>query len=450
MNNSLIEKYNVAGPRYTSYPTVPHWKQEPMPTDDYIIRVQRAFAETNEKRGISLYIHLPFCTHLCHYCGCNVRHTNRYDAAMPYLMRVLKEWKMYLNLFGDRPRIQEVHIGGGTPTFYSAEDLGFLMQLILSDAELMPGAELSFEAHPENTTRAHLKVLHKLGFRRISFGIQDFDLVVQEKINRIQSPELVAEVVAMTREVGFESINFDLIYGLPLQTEASIRQTLTIVNQLRPDRIAYYSYAHVPWKKGIQRKFDESDLPSGAAKLALYELGKRLFAESGYTDIGMDHFALPTDSLFKASEEGTLHRNFMGYTTNQTQLMIGLGASSISDSWDAFAQNHKSIRSYEKAIDNGELPIVRGHLLSPFDMLIRKHILALMCQFETSWKAGNQYMELCLSKLTEMEADKLIERYEHGLRITEKGKPFVRNVCMGFDPHLVANTHKSRIFSSTV
>lgn len=453
MNNNLVQKYNVPGPRYTSYPTVPYWEQEPLDENEWKTRVKGTFKATNTEEGIAVYIHLPFCSNMCHYCGCNVRFTQNHKVEEPYLKRVLQEWNMYLDLFEEKPNIAELHLGGGTPTFFSPENLETLLNGIFAGANLKPNAELSFEAHPGNTTKAHLETLYSLGFRRLSFGIQDFDPKVQEMINRIQPVEMVEEVVGHARAVGFESINFDLIYGLPLQTEDSVRDTLKEVRRMQPDRIAFYSYAHVPWIKGIQRKFTEDDLPKGEEKRRLYELGKELFEAAGYVEIGMDHFALKSDSLYKALQDGNLHRNFMGYTTTTTDLMVGLGVSSISDSWDAFAQNYKTIRQYEKALDEGKFPIFRGHLLNAEDKVIRRHILNLMCKMETEWHNESLQVEALyngLEKLGEMEKDGLLIHTPYAMQVTEKGRPFVRNICMAIDARLNRNQPQTRIFSTTI
>lgn len=453
MNNELTRKYNVPGPRYTSYPTVPYWEDEGFTAEGYIDRLKATFEATNNTEGISLYIHLPFCSNMCTYCGCNVRFTQNHKFENPYIERLLKEWNMYLDVLGEKPRISQLHLGGGTPTFFSPDNLKYLIENIFNGAERAEGAELSFEAHPGSTSDEHLITLYDLGFRRLSLGIQDFDPKVQAVINRIQPVEMVEPVVRKARELGYESINFDLIYGLPLQTLDSVRQTLVEVEQLRPDRIAFYSYAHVPWIKGMQRQFTESDLPQGEEKRALYELGKELFEKAGYKEIGMDHFALEEDSLYQAYHRKDLHRNFMGYAIQPSQVMIGLGVSSIGDSWTAFGQNEKVLRKYEKAIDEGRFPLMRGHMLTEEDEILRRHILDLMCHFETSWDAGDmRYEEInqWLNDLTEMVDDGLV-KYEAGrIVVLEAGRPFVRNICMVLDARLRDKMPENRIFSQTV
>jgi oxygen-independent coproporphyrinogen III oxidase len=449
----LIKKYNVAGPRYTSYPTVPYWNEIPPTIEQWVSSVKKAFEESNSKDGLSLYLHLPFCESLCTYCGCNTRITINHNVEDPYINSLLKEWKMYRKLFSEIPRIKEIHLGGGTPTFFSATNLKKLIEGTLKDTIICSDAEFSFEAHPNNTNEIHLKTLYGLGFRRLSLGIQDFDIKVQTIVNRIQPFENVERVLNLARKIGYTSVNFDLIYGLPLQTRKSVIDTINKVNILKPDRIAFYSYAHVPWIKPGQRKFSEADLPVDEEKRALYEIGKEKFSENGYVEIGMDHFALKSDSLFKAAEEGKLHRNFMGYTHSYTQLMIGLGVSSISDTWYAYGQNVKKVEEYYELIDKGVLPIFKGHQLTEEDLIIRKHILNIMCRFETEWKDKKMQCNAvyqAVEKLAEMERDKLIEILPYELKVKKSARPFIRNICMAFDAKLWRSLPKTQIFSSTV
>ena len=309
MNHELLDKYNIPAPRYTSYPTVPYWQPEPPAQTAWIKTVQKAFTENNE---ISLYIHLPYCENLCTYCGCNKRITKNHAVELPYIDTVLAEWKMYLNILKhfsvkmylnilpEKPVIREIHLGGGTPTFFSPENLHYLLSNILNDAKIAEEYAFSFEAHPASTTYEHLKTLADLGFKRISIGVQDFDQEILKIINRHQSYEQVKAAVDMSRELGYESINFDLIFGLPLQTPQNIIDNFEKLKVLKPDRIAFYSYAHVPWVKPSQRAYSEKDLPLGADKRKLYELGRELLEKMGYHEIGMDHFALENDELYIA------------------------------------------------------------------------------------------------------------------------------------------------------
>ncbi|MBP6040082.1 MAG: oxygen-independent coproporphyrinogen III oxidase [Flavobacterium sp.] len=454
MQPSLVQKYNIPGPRYTSYPTVPYWNEELFHVADWKATVLQSFNESNNSEGISLYIHLPFCESLCTFCGCNKRITKRHEVEHPYIEAVLKEWKLYCDLFPNKPIIKEIHLGGGTPTFFSAEHLEILINGLFLTASKAENYEFSFEGHPNNTTRQQLQKLYDLGFRRVSFGVQDYSKKVQEAIHRFQPFHNVAKVTFWAKEIGYTSIGHDLIFGLPFQTLEDVIDTIDKTKSLQPDRLAFYSYAHVPWIKGNgQRGFNDADLPQDDEKRQLYEEGKKLLAKNGYHEIGMDHFALENDSMFVSAKKGNLHRNFMGYTASKTQLMIGLGVSSISDSWYAFAQNEKTIEDYYARLEQNELPLLKGHLLTTEDLIIRKHILNLMCQFETCWNDSQmQFIELpmILNQLEEMEHDGLIEIKEHKLSITEKGKPFVRNVCMAFDLHLMRKAPETKLFSMTI
>lgn len=449
----LVQKYNVPGPRYTSYPTVPYWNADSFSGKKWNSSVLKAFGESSEE-GISVYIHLPFCESMCTFCGCHKRITKRHEVETPYISSVLKEWELYVNLLGTRPKIKELHLGGGTPTFFSPKNLKMLMNGITRLSKKIEDIDFSFEGHPNNTTKEHLQALYDVGFRRVCFGVQDYNLTVQRAINRIQPFENVKNVTEWAREIGYTSVGHDIIYGLPFQYCSDVENTIAKTNALKPDRIAFYSYAHVPWLKGNgQRGYKESDLPSSVEKKAQYELGKRMLSDFGYKDVGMDHFALPTDSLCKALENGTLHRNFMGYTPSKTKLMIGLGVSSISDSWYGFAQNVKNVEEYENLVSHGVIPIFRGHLLSTEDEILRRHILNIMCQFETEWNPLEEQVvdfENIVANLSELKNDGLVEISNNKIKVTDKGRPFVRNISMAFDLQMHRNKPDTRIFSMTV
>lgn len=453
---SLIQKYNIPGPRYTSYPTVPFWDAAEFSTKKWLHSFQKSFAESNLSEGISVYIHLPFCESLCTFCACHKHITKRHEVEEEYLETVLKEWELYLKLLHEKPIIKELHLGGGTPTFFSEKNLRFLIEGILKNATKHSKAEFSFEGHPNNTTEAHLQTLFDVGFRRVSFGVQDYNEKVQKAIHRIQPFENVEKVTKLARKIGYTSISHDLIFGLPFQTAADIIDTITKTKILQPDRISFYSYAHVPWVKGVgQRGFNENDLPKDEEKRNLYEIGKQLFADFGYEEIGMDHFALQTDELYIATKNNTLHRNFMGYTSNKTQLMIGLGMSAISDSWGAFAQNVKTVKEYQTLVSQGEIPVFRGHILTDEDLVMRQHILNMMCQFETSWNDESmeiENLEFHLNLLQELENDGLVIIKEHSLEIPEHARPFVRNICMAFDKKLQQQQQQPKVnlFSQTI
>jgi len=366
---------------------------------------------------------------------------------------LLKEWAMYLETFEETPRIREIHLGGGTPTFFTPTHLKQLIEGITTTSNVCENAEFSFEAHPNNTTKEHLQVLYDAGFRRVSLGIQDFDMRVQQIINRIQSFDDVERVTKQARAIGYTSVNYDLIYGLPLQDLQTMNATMAKIKFLKPDRIAFYSYAHIPWIKPGQRSYNENHLPSNEKKRELYETGRKFLEEIGYVEIGMDHFALPSDSLYKAAEEKKLHRNFMGYTHSYTELMIGLGVSSISDTWYAYAQNVKTVEEYLKLVNKNKLPIFRGHVLSAEDLILRRHILNIMCTGKTEWKRESEQCEAvydAIERLGEMQADGLVKIAPYNLRVTKKGKAFIRNICMAFDARLWRNIPQTQIFSKTI
>jgi oxygen-independent coproporphyrinogen-3 oxidase len=454
MKNSLVQKYNVPGPRYTSYPTVPYWDETDFSYEIWTHTLKKTFQQRNTSEGISLYIHLPFCESLCTFCGCNKRITKNHTVENPYIAAVLKEWSLYCKVLDEKPSIKEIHLGGGTPTFFSIENLEDLINGIFSYATKAPNYEFSFEGHPNNTSFQHLKKLYDLGFRRVSFGVQDYSEKVQKAIHRIQPFHNVAKVTLWAREIGYTSIGHDLIFGLPFQEIEDVVDTIEKTKSLQPDRLAFYSYAHVPWIKGNgQRGFKDEDIPKDEKKKILYEVGKQLLHKNGYYEIGMDHFALKKDSLYLATESGQLHRNFMGYSSSKTQLMIGLGVSAISDSWYSFAQNVKNLEEYYQILEWNKLPVFRGHLLTEEDLIIRNHILNLMCRFETSWEHKNLYFEEIpeiLIQLKEMEHDKLIIITKNKLRVTEAGKPYLRNICMAFDLRLKRKTPETALFSMTI
>lgn len=453
IDQSLIRKYNVPGPRYTSYPTVPYWDSAAPAITDWQARAQATFEATNANSGISLYIHLPFCEKLCTFCGCNKRITVNHKVETPYVDSVLKEFALYLQFLGEKPRIKEIHLGGGTPTFFAPEELERLLTGILEQTVPVEDFEFGFEAHPNVTKESHIATLARLGFTRVSFGVQDFDPKVQDIINRHQSYEITKEVSDIARDYGYDSLNFDLVFGLPLQTKDSIIDTIEKVKTVLPERIAFYSYAHVPWVSKAQRRYTEDDLPLGEEKRQLYELGRELLEEVGYKEIGMDHFALADDELYKAFQEKRLHRNFMGYTPNYTGLMIGLGMSSISDCWSGFIQNNKEVEEYQSIVEKGEIPILRGHLLNEEDLILRRHILNIMCHFETDWSDPQwQHPSLLagIERMKEMEADGLVQLQSNRLEVTEPGKTFIRNICMTLDARLWRNKPETQLFSQII
>jgi oxygen-independent coproporphyrinogen-3 oxidase len=369
----------------------------------------------------------------------------------PYIDAIIQEWKTYLSVLDFKPVIRELHLGGGTPTFFQPSELKRMLEAIFSMADIHQNEyEFSFEAHPNNTTEEHLQTLFDLGFRRLSLGIQDYSPVVQKAIHRIQSFEQVEKVHRKAKEIGYTSISHDLVFGLPKQHVSDIEDTVAKTLLLMPDRISLYSYAHVPWVKGVgQRGFDENDLPKNEEKRALYEVAKTTLEKAGYLEVGMDHFALAHDSLAIALKNKQLHRNFMGYTTQNTSMMIGLGMSSISDSWFGFAQNEKTVETYIERVNKGEVPVFRGHLLTEEDVTIRRHILDMMCHFETKVIDETLLFDI-KSRLEEMVNDGLVVFEGSMVRITEAGIPFVRNACMAFDRDLIDKAQREGLFSKTV
>lgn len=444
-----LKKYNQPVPRYTSYPTVPFWEPESFTIDAYKKTLQSAYWESSKE--VSIYIHLPFCESLCTYCACNTRITKNHNVEGPYLEHVLKEWKLYLQMLPEKPLIREIHLGGGTPTFFAPENLDKLLSGIISQAKLAKGFQMSFEGHPANTTAKHLETLHSIGFDRVSFGIQDFDLNVQKLINRMQSFEQVKAITEKAREIGYTSVNYDVVYGLPGQTQESVQKTIEQIIELKPERIAYYSYAHVPSIKPAQKSY-EPYLPDGDEKWDFMQLGKQSFLNSGYEEVGMDHYVLPGDELLNAREEGELHRNFMGYTPFTSKLLVGLGVSAISDSWSGFAQNEKSIPKYYEQIDANQLPIVKGHIHTQEDLFFRKHILNLMCDFETSWHP-EEFMQygivLNYELLDQLQEEELISYDENGMIVLDAGKEIIRVICSVLDARM-NSSGKHHTFSKAV
>jgi oxygen-independent coproporphyrinogen-3 oxidase len=446
-NRDLLDKYNIAAPRYTSYPTVPYWQTEKPTEHLWIENVQNTFAENPE---ISLYIHLPFCEKLCTYCGCNKRITKNHKVEEPYMEAVLKEWEMYLAVLPSKPILKEIHLGGGTPTFFQAENLKILLGKIIDSAIVPEDHEFGLEVHPNTTSVYQLQVLRELGFDRVSIGVQDIDEEILKIINRFQTVEQIEMLTIAAREMGYKSVNYDLIFGLPKQKLHHILETMNYLKTLKPDRIAFYSYAHVPWKSKSQRGYSEVDLPNGEEKRNLYEVGKAELEKMGYVEIGMDHFALKSDELYEAFAAKTMHRNFMGYTPFHTDLLIGLGTSAISDAWMAFAQNEKTVEEYQARVNSGKLPFFKGHLLDDEDVLVRQHILNLMCHFETTWQTQNALFADAIIRLQPMIADDLVKVTSNSIKITTKGELFVRNACMALDARLWANELMSELFSKVV
>jgi oxygen-independent coproporphyrinogen-3 oxidase len=444
----LFAKYDVPVPRYTSYPTVPEWKDIPT-TDQWIASLARALEPADAT--VSLYLHLPFCESLCTFCGCNTVITRDHGRAEPYVNLLLKELQMYLDrvpALGRRP-ICQMHLGGGTPTFMAPETLARLLDGIFDKIPReRHGFEGSVEADPRVTTPEHLDTLHARGFTRLSLGVQDFDAEVQRLVNRTQPFDITARLIRHARAGGYESVNCDLIYGLPGQTLESMKDTAAQVLTLRPDRLAVYSFARVPWIKPQQRKFSDEQIPAGAEKRALYDTIRRPLLDAGYIELGLDHFALPNDGLARAAAGATMHRNFQGYTERRTSTLVGFGVSAISETDDCYHQNEKIITVYDRRITKGELPTFRGHRLSADDQRRRGKILALMTGFRVRLDAD----EIADARqfLAPLLADGLCEIVGDELRVPMQGRPFLRNVTAFFDAHLRAAQPSGPKYSTSV
>ncbi|PVX51730.1 oxygen-independent coproporphyrinogen-3 oxidase [Balneicella halophila] len=441
MIEELIKKYNVPVPRYTSYPTAPCWGDSLGTMDSIESIIKKSFRKSNTKSGISIYIHLPYCENLCTFCACNRIITKNHKVEDSYIEAVLTEWQRYRSLFDGTPIIRELHLGGGTPTFFSPENLKYLIESIMKDAKMHESHEFSFEAHPGITTEEHLDTLYNVGFNRVSFGVQDFDEIVQETINRKNDYETVKSITEKAREIGYSSVNYDLIYGLPKQKLSSVEDTIEKVALLMPERIAFYSYAHVPWKMKMQRTFTDEDLPDNAEKRALYEKGKELLISSGYYDIGLDHFSLESDDLYKAYKERRLHRNFMGYNTSHTKMLIGLGASSISDFDTMYIQNEKHVSKYEKKIQENRWAYERSYILTPEDECIKRAILDIACkrQLSITPEIRTYLTKSDFETLSVMQSEGLIMFDEDTLTVTDLGMIFLRNICSVFDRNYDVN-----------
>ena len=448
----LLARFDVPGPRYTSYPTADRF-DEAFGEADYVQALQQRQSGTLGKQPpLSLYVHIPFCESLCYYCACNKIITKHKERAAEYLRYLRKEVELHTRHLGRGQAVSQLHLGGGTPTFMSDEELRQLMALLREHFKFVPGGEYSVEVDPRTVDEQRLAVLAELGFNRLSFGVQDFDPAVQKAVHRIQPAEQVFALVEASRRLGFESVNVDLIYGLPLQTPESFDRTLAQVNRLRPDRIALYAYAHLPERFKPQRRIHVEDLPAGAAKVAMLSRSLDALTEAGYVYIGMDHFALPDDALAVAKRQGRLHRNFQGYSTQADCDLIALGVSSIGRIGSTYSQNAKTMEAYVDLLDQGHLPVVRGLALTRDDLIRRSVIMALMCQGHLQYEAINlawlvDFKTLFAQELTQLEAMQaqgLVQLSESGIQVTAMGWFFVRGVAMVFDRYVQADRNRSR------
>jgi oxygen-independent coproporphyrinogen-3 oxidase len=448
----LLARFDVPGPRYTSYPTADRFV-EAFGEADYVQALQQRQSGTLSKQPpLSLYVHIPFCESLCYYCACNKIITKHKERAADYLRYLRKEVELHTQHLGRGQAVSQLHLGGGTPTFMSDEELRQLMALLREHFKFVPGGEYSVEVDPRTVDEQRLAVLAELGFNRLSFGVQDFDLEVQKAVHRIQPADQVFALVEASRRLGFESVNVDLIYGLPLQTPESFDRTLVQVNRLRPDRIALYAYAHLPERFKPQRRIHAEDLPAGAAKVAMLSRSLDALTDAGYVYIGMDHFALPDDALAVAKRQGRLHRNFQGYSTQADCDLIALGVSSIGRIGSTYSQNAKTMEAYCDLLDQGHLPVVRGLALTRDDLIRRSVIMALMCQGHVQYESINlawlvDFKTLFTQELIQLEAMQaqgLVQLSESGIQVTAMGWFFVRGVAMVFDRYVQADRNRSR------
>ena len=444
MTPELLTRFDVPGPRYTSYPTADRFV-EAFSEAHYIQALeQRREATRLKAQPLSLYVHIPFCESLCYYCACNKIITKHKDRAATYLRYLTREVELQVAHLGAGHSVSQLHLGGGTPTFLNDDELRELVAMLRRHFQFVPGGEYSVEVDPRTVDENRLAVLAELGFNRLSFGVQDFDPAVQKAIHRVQPAEKVFAMVHAARALGFESVNVDLIYGLPLQTPESFARTLAQVNELRPDRIALYAYAHLPERFKPQRRIHAAELPLAGAKVAMLAQSLDAFSEAGYVYIGMDHFALPQDALAVAKRQGRLHRNFQGYSTQPDCDLIALGVSAIGRMGPTYSQNAKTLDEYCDALDQGHLPIVRGLTLSRDDMLRRAVIMALMCQGQLQYESINlawlidfkAYFASELQALQEMQTQGLVKLSDTGIEVTTVGWFFVRAVGMVFDRYL--------------
>jgi len=446
----MLQKYDVSGPRYTSYPTAD--------------RFVEAFAENEYKQALeqrrvgsmalplSIYVHIPFCESLCFYCACNKIVTKHHERSTEYLRYLRREIELHVEHIGEGQAISQLHLGGGSPTFFSDDELTELMAMLKDSFELPKGGEYSIEVDPRTVDDKRLKHLASLGFNRLSFGVQDFDPDVQKAVHRIQPAEQVFSLMEAARRLGFDSVNVDLIYGLPMQTSKSFARTIAQVVELKPDRIALYAYAHLPERFKPQRRINAYELPAASAKVSMLSDAISTFMDAGYVYVGMDHFALPDDSLAIAKRQGRLHRNFQGYSTQPDCDLIGLGVSSIGRIGATYSQNAKTLEEYYDYLNQGRFPVVRGLALSRDDLVRRAVIMALMCQGRLQYESielahmidFRSYFATELQAIKELENTGMVELENGAIQVTDTGWFFVRAVAMLFDRYLQTDRNRAR------
>ncbi len=451
----MLRKYDRPGPRYTSYPTVPVWSDQ-VGIKQYCLALQEASTKTD--KPLAIYCHIPFCRKRCYYCGCNTTVSEQPNVVDNYLKCLFNEMTQTAELLGQRKNISQLHFGGGTPTYLNIEEFGRVMDTIEGLFAFEKNSEKSIEIDPRVTSNEQLEFLAKRGFNRVSLGVQDFDCDVQEAIGREQSIDIVQEKVDVCRSLGFKGINFDLIYGLPLQTPKSFTETLKKTIDLRPDRLAVYSFAYLPKMRANQTKINAEELPPAEKKYELFSLAVELFTGAGYNQIGMDHFALPEDELSTAQKDGRLFRNFMGYTVQSSDEMVGFGMSSIGYICNTFIQNISTLNKYQKSVNEYDWAIFRGKKLNDDDLIRQYLITQLMCNFKLKFESlkerfGIEYSEYFKdedTRLDEFINDGFLKRIKNGLEVTPVGRTFVRNIAMVYDTYLTKPDSKGTTFSRTI
>ena len=453
LTDAQLGKLDVPGPRYTSYPTADRFV-EAFGEAEYrqALRRRAAGALVGGTPPLSLYVHIPFCESVCYYCACNKIITKHHSRGREYLGWLQREIELHRAELGSSQGVSQLHLGGGSPTFLADDELSDLMAMLRGAFRVLPGAELSIEVDPRTASRERLRHLRSLGFNRVSFGIQDFDAAVQAAVHRIQSFESVSDLVNEARALRFESINADLIYGLPQQTPESFRRTIAQVAELRPSRIALYAYAHLPQRFKPQRRIDGNALPSAEQRVRMLGDAIAGFMAHGYVYIGMDHFALPDDALAVAKRQGRLHRNFQGYSTQPDCDLIALGVSSIGRVGATYSQNAKTLPEYQDALAQGRFPVVRGLALTRDDVVRRAVIMALMCQGRVEFESIDvahlvNMRELFAAELTQLralEAMGLVQVSDEEILVTATGWYFIRAIAMVFDKHLQSDKVRER------
>jgi len=431
----LVEKYDRPAPRYNCYPAAPYWQSKNAENNKWINAVKKAFEQSNSDKGITMYLHMPFCESLCTFCGFEKRITTNHFVEDIYIDALTKQWQLYIENLPALPELQNIYMGGGTPTFFSPNNLYKLFNQLQKNYHQKNGFEGVFEGHPNSTTSDHLGILHDFGFRQMNLGIQDFDEQVQSAINRHQTIEAVKKVTEEARNIGFTTIKYDLIYGLPHQTTSTVKYTIDKIAGLMPENIAFYSYVHLPNKRPSQASFKQAVLPKNIKKRTLFDFGRDELKKLGYKQVGLDHFSLEDHKLFRASENKKLRRNLNGYTTFDTDVLLGIGAIALSETPTAYAQNTVSVEGYHDQVFNNTIPLEKTFFMEKQDQLLKVFIEDIMCKAEAKWSQAifDSLNSEAKAEIISLQKEELIDMNEIGFKVTEKGLPFLRNISQVFD-----------------